>query len=75
MTANPPCADPAEQVAQAILADVGDQMGEMYAVLPDLISDRYRPYQEMDLGQRKAFVQAVAEEIGGEGYVFDYPVD
>jgi hypothetical protein len=74
VTATPPRADLAGEIADRILADVGDQMGEMYAALPDLISDRYGPYQDMDLGQRKAFVQAVAEEIGGEGYVFDYPV-
>lgn len=57
-----------EAIAEDILADVGSQMGELYAALPDLIHDHYEPYQRMSTEEKRALVQAVAEVIGGEGY-------
>jgi hypothetical protein len=63
-----------ELVADAILADVGDQMGDLYPSLPELIHVRFAPYQKLDQPHRKAFVQAVAEVIGGAGYVYTYAV-
>lgn len=63
-----------EDLANAILDEVGDQMGELYAALPDLIWERSEAYQRMNHAGRVATVQAVAEVIGGEGYVYTYPV-
>lgn len=64
----------AERIAEAILAEVGDQMGELYAALPELIQDHHEPYRNMTHDERAVFVQAVAEQIGGEGYEYGYPV-
>lgn len=62
------------RLASAITADVGDQMGELYEALPDLIFDRFDRYQDMGHAERIATVQGVAEVIGGKGYVYAYPV-
>ena len=67
----------AQRLAAEILAEVGEgQMGECYAALPDLIHDLHEPYASMSQAEREALVQAVAETdtLGGEGYVYDYPV-
>lgn len=64
----------AEQLAEEILDNIGDGMSENFAALPDLIWEHCEAYQRMDLEARKATVQAVAEAIAGEGYVYTYPV-
>lgn len=66
----------ADRLAAEILATVGDDMCELYAALPDLLHDVYEPYQSMSRAERRALVQAVAETdaLGGEGYVYSYPV-
>jgi hypothetical protein len=61
-------------IADEILTEVGEQMGELYAALPDLIWDHCEAYQRMDHAARVASVQAVAEVLGGSGYVYTYPI-
>lgn len=65
----------AAEVAEAILEDVGDQMGELYPALPDLIRDHSFEYGSMNLEGRRAAVQAVAEQLAGPGYVYRYDVE
>lgn len=64
----------AEQVADSITGEVGEQMGELFAALPDLIHDHAEEYAGMSQADRVASVQAVAEVFGGVGYVYGYPV-
>lgn len=64
----------AEKVADEILADVGDEMAELYAALPDLIHDRSLAYRLMRPVEQIKAVQAVARVIGGEGYEYTYPM-
>jgi hypothetical protein len=59
--------DPAP-IADAILEEVGEQMGELYSALPDLVSAHCDAWWGMEPGSRRALVQAVAEQLGGPGY-------
>lgn len=58
----------ARTLAEQIVDDLGDQMSEAYAALPDLISERCDTWWGMEPDSRRALVQAVAEHIGGPGY-------
>ena len=54
-------------VTDAILADVGSQMSELYNAIPDLLWEHHPDWQALSPGQQDAWVKAVAEELGGEG--------
>lgn len=58
----------AHAIAEEILDDLGEQMSESYALLPELIAERCDAWWGMEPDGRRALVQAVAEQIGGPGY-------
>jgi hypothetical protein len=68
-------------VAKALAAQVvktlgEDQIGDSYDAIPDVLWHIYPPYRTFDQAHRWALVQRVTEqeELGGEGYVYRYPV-
>ena len=55
-------------VTEAILADVGSQMSELYSAIPDLLCEHHPDWQALSPAQQDAWVKAVGVELGGEGY-------
>lgn len=55
-----------QAVVANVLSHVGDQMGELYDAIGDLLWDHYEPYSAMAEGEQRAWRDAFeAELVGG----------
>jgi hypothetical protein len=63
--AEEPDAATVQRIRDRIIAEVGEQIGDLFSAIPVMIWDHYPPYQRMDLTQRQAWNEAVTRAIEG----------
>lgn len=54
-------------MVEDVLSHVGDQMGQLWSAIDDLLWDHHEPYHELSADEQKAWREAVEAELNG-GY-------